>query len=98
MNCKQCDLGGNRGRANNIKFREYYDLLIPFKCKIYQCSYYFCNIYYTKRFESNKKECIFIKRRVTRYLQYHSDDIQYKRIPFTELNKVKMKGSKNYFV
>ena len=51
-----------------------------------------------KRFESNKRKCIFIKRRVTICLQYHSDDIKNKRIRFTELNKVRMKGSNNYFI
>ena len=98
MNCKQCDSGDNCERTNDIKFREYHDWLIPFKCKICQCSYYFCSICYTKRFESNKRKCIFIKKRVNRHLLYHSDDIQNKRIRFTELNKVRMKRSNNYFV
>ena len=90
MNCEQCNSGDNYERADDIKFREYHNWLIPFNCKIYQCSYFLCNICHAKIFESNKRKCICIKRRVTRHLQYHNDDIKNKKIRFTELNKVRM--------
>ena len=93
MNCEQCNSRDNCERDNNTKFREYHDWLIPFKCKICQCSYVLCNICHTKRFESNKRKCMFIKRKVTRHLQYYSDNIKNKRIRFTELNKASMKIS-----
>ena len=93
MNCEQCNSGDNCERANHIKFREYHDWLIPFKYKICQYSYFLCNICHTKRFQSNKRKYIFIKRRVIRHLLYHSDVIKNKRIWFTELNKVRVKIS-----
>ena len=41
MNCEQCNTGDNCERWDDIKYREYHDWLIPFKCKKCRCCFFY---------------------------------------------------------